>query len=431
MASRALKRSRQGEMFWGDSEGEKSGIFLKVTLKSGNRIKSKGWPWVQASIRGILGGQDRVEKASFLSDDSLLLKSKNEKQTDRLLKATYFGDEECSVVKADKLNESKGTIYAHDLIDLSEEEVVWWLKEYGVVGVRRITKRVGPRTLNTPLLILTFDRPECPTHLNFDYISYEVRCYIPNPLICLQCGQYGHVAVKCKAQAVCLKCGQGKHEGECATKCIHCSSESHTCLSRVCTKWQKEKAICEIKVKEDISYAQARRVYESRHKRPTVPSYAAAISAPPPTAATPHEVQLQERVNTLEKKVDEMLNLLTKLVGEKGKTQNDPPADQHDLPQREDAAGTNMASADGKDSEVSVHEMDSENNVDKNVSQEVGGRRDSRGSLRGREGGRGNGRGNVPSTGPSISDAHERKTGLGTNKQMPSLTRMTPPGEHT
>ena len=96
--SRAPKRVRveMTESFW---EEEELGVYLTVSLKSGTPIKGKGWPWVQGSIRGILGGQDRVAKASFQRDGGLLLKTKSDRQTNLLLKATTFGEEECVVPK--------------------------------------------------------------------------------------------------------------------------------------------------------------------------------------------------------------------------------------------------------------------------------------------------------------------------------------------
>ena len=75
---------------------------------------------------------------------------------------------------------TRGTIYAYDLVELPESEDVRWLQEFGVIGAKRMVNRVGAKVKNIPLWILTFNMPLCPTHLKFDYMSYQVRQYIPN-----------------------------------------------------------------------------------------------------------------------------------------------------------------------------------------------------------------------------------------------------------
>ena len=77
--------------------------------------------------KGDPGGKEKVTKANFQSNGKLLVKTKDAAQTEKLLKARWFGDEECTVEKDKKLNQSRGTIFAYDLLDLSEEEIVGWL----------------------------------------------------------------------------------------------------------------------------------------------------------------------------------------------------------------------------------------------------------------------------------------------------------------
>ena len=89
-------RVDMAESFW-EEETQGQGIFLTVTLKSGAPVKERGWPWVQNAIRGILGGHERVEKASFNRDGGLLLKTKDDRQTNALLQATSLGGVECEV----------------------------------------------------------------------------------------------------------------------------------------------------------------------------------------------------------------------------------------------------------------------------------------------------------------------------------------------
>ena len=117
-SGRPGKRVRVEETFFNQAGTIHDGSFLKVSLCSGIAIRSKGWPWAQMCIRGVLGRADRVEKASMLADGSLLVKTKNQGQTDKFLNAKHFGEEECTVTRDRKMNTSKGTINA--FIDLCQ-----------------------------------------------------------------------------------------------------------------------------------------------------------------------------------------------------------------------------------------------------------------------------------------------------------------------
>ena len=43
----------------------------------------------------------------MLADGSLLVKTKNQAQTEKLMKASLFGDEECEVTRERKMNQSR------------------------------------------------------------------------------------------------------------------------------------------------------------------------------------------------------------------------------------------------------------------------------------------------------------------------------------
>ena len=159
-SSRAIKRTRADdriENFW-DMNQSDTGTYLTVKLRHGKTLKGRGWPYIQQCVRGILGDQ-KLQKASFQGDGSLLVKTASDKQTEKLLKATVFGAEACDIQRDDRLNKSRGTIHAFDLIELTEDEVVGWLKDFGVVAAKRFTRRVDGLTENTPTILLTFNKP--------------------------------------------------------------------------------------------------------------------------------------------------------------------------------------------------------------------------------------------------------------------------------
>ena len=308
---RGSKRVRRSDdLFFEEPVQGNGGVYLKVRLSSGKSLKSKGWPWVQLGVRGVIGGSEKVEKASFLSDGSLLLKTKNKLQTEKFLNAHSFANEECEVIQDERLNSSKGTIHAYDLIDLSEDEVVGWLGEFGVVGAKRFTRKTNGKVENTPTILLTFNKPSCPGKLQLDYVTYHVSTYIPNPMMCYRCGRYGHPEARCRNEPMCLQCGKGKHEGECTRWCTNCKKAGHSCLSRECEVWVKEKEICRIKVEQELSYVQARRQYESSHvpTPPVLKGYAAVARTP--SAASKQDDEMKDKVGRLEKQMGEMIELL-------------------------------------------------------------------------------------------------------------------------
>ena len=311
---RGSKRVRSDDLFFKEQVQGNGGVYLKIRLSSGKSLKSKGWPWVQLGVRGVLGGSEKVEKASFLSDGSLLVKTKNNNQTEKFLSMHSFANEECVVVRDERLNMSKGTIHAYDLIDLSEDEVVGWLREFGVVGAKRFTRKNNGNVENTPTLLLTFDAPSCPNKLQLDYVTYHVSRYIPNPLMCYRCGRFGHPEVRCRNDQLCLQCGKGKHEGQCTTWCVNCKKAGHSCLSRECEVWIKEKDICRIKVEQEMSYVQARKQYEGTHAPPPPVLKAYAAVARTPSAASKQDDEMKDKVGRLEKQMGEMIQLLQKLL---------------------------------------------------------------------------------------------------------------------
>ncbi|GFY31976.1 uncharacterized protein TNCV_2621131 [Trichonephila clavipes] len=98
------------------------------------------------------------------------------------------------------------------------------------------------------------------------YIRCPVRPYIPNPLRCFQCQRYGHSKNVCRGQPTCPRCGESGHDSVDCTKkeqCLNCKGD-HPAYSRSCPTWITEKEITAVKIKEKISYPEARRVVLSR-----------------------------------------------------------------------------------------------------------------------------------------------------------------------
>ena len=99
--------------------------------------------------------------------------------------------------------------------------------------------------------------------------------YIPNPQRCFRCQWYGHVNRTCKSRhEVCANCGSTDHvnsqENPCtaSSKCVNCQSD-HLAYSRGCPKWKIEKKVQEIKVTQEVTFPEARRIAEGLVGQPT------------------------------------------------------------------------------------------------------------------------------------------------------------------
>ncbi|GFV21111.1 uncharacterized protein TNCV_4267441 [Trichonephila clavipes] len=140
------------------------------------------------------------------------------------------------------------------------------MKAQKVCDVRRITIRRDGQVLNTKHLILTFSTPDLPQTVKMAYIRCPVRPYIPNPLRCFQFQRYGHSKNVCRGKLTCPRCGESGHDSADCTKkeqCLNCKGD-HPAYSRSCPTWIIDKEITSVKIKEKISYPEARRVVLSR-----------------------------------------------------------------------------------------------------------------------------------------------------------------------
>ena len=158
------------------------------------------------------------------------------------------------------------------------EEMKENLKSQGVTSVKRIIIKKEGKHIETNTFVLTFNTPIVPKDIKIFYRNIKIELYIPNPLRCFWCQKFGHHEDKCSAPPVCGKCGQeGNHASTCSNpiKCANCGKD-HPAYSNQCEVWLKEKEIIKLKVKNNITYPEARKLYEALI-HPGVNSYASII----------------------------------------------------------------------------------------------------------------------------------------------------------
>ena len=111
-----------------------------------------------------------------------------------------------------------------------------------------------------------------------------MKPYIPNPLRCFQCQEFGHSKRFCKKQLRCWKCGDEGHDGsDCSSEkkcCVNCKGE-HYSSSKTCPVWIKEKEIQKVKAEKNIPYGEAKRLVSPPSSSPATTSYASAARSSP------------------------------------------------------------------------------------------------------------------------------------------------------
>ena len=220
---------------------------------------------IEKQIESTIGTPKSVKK---LKNQTLLVETSRKTQTENLLKMKTFFNLPVTVSEHHTLNSSKGIIRNRDLKGESEENIKEYLKDQGVIAVKRFTIKKGNSTIQTNTLLLTFNRITVPKSLFYRFIPVDI--YIPNPLHCFNCQKFNHHENNCPEDlgSVCENCGTGNYDhltSKCKnlTKCVNCGL-NHPSRSNECEVWKKEKEIMKIKVTQNITFIEARNLFEKQ-----------------------------------------------------------------------------------------------------------------------------------------------------------------------
>ncbi|XP_062537991.1 uncharacterized protein LOC134206305 [Armigeres subalbatus] len=158
-------------------------------------------------------------------------------QVAKLLKLTKLIDgTEIEVAPHPNLNVSRCVISCYDVIHMEEKDILAELTKENVIRVQRITKNENGQRMNTPALILTFNKTTYPEYIKVGLLRVATRPYFPNPMLCYGCFSYGHTRVRCPGPQRCFNCSGNFHgEEECneASFCRNCKG-NHRPSNRQC-----------------------------------------------------------------------------------------------------------------------------------------------------------------------------------------------------
>lgn len=261
-SSSTIYKSKGGTAHWAR--------FLVMTGKN-DLFKNLHAFAVTKGIKGIAGDVKNIKR---LRSGDLLIEVISPSQSRSLLKAKSLNGCPIEVTMHRTLNYCKGVVRSYETLTCEEDRIRDNLSDFGVVAVQRIVNRVkGP----TPVLIVTFCGDKLPSSIKMGFENCRVTPYIPYPLRCFNCQQFGHHGKSCAKSSVCAKCsGKGhssSHDTPCQNeaRCANCSG-MHPAFDRSCPVWKQEQEVQRLKVMSNISYPEARRMITASNQTPTFAS---------------------------------------------------------------------------------------------------------------------------------------------------------------
>ncbi|KAF0309992.1 Nucleic-acid-binding protein from mobile element jockey [Amphibalanus amphitrite] len=128
-------------------------------------------------------------------------------------------------------------------------------------------------TVSTNNIILTFDSTDLPSEIRVGYVKVRVRPFVPAPMRCFRCQRFGHTKDNCRGRPTCSKCASQDHTDETCDsetpQCVNCGEGQtpHSAYDRSCPAYVKEKEIMTIKATRNLSFKEAREVYNQSHPK--------------------------------------------------------------------------------------------------------------------------------------------------------------------
>ena len=158
-------------------------------------------------------------------------------------------------------------------LDISVEEMETYLRESNehILKLQRLYKGRGKEKTLAKCVKVTFNLPECPSHLKVGYSRVPVSLFIDSPWQCFKCQRFGHSAADCHSKARCMLCGRehllkdcpGKNNSDFQVKCINCNGP-HAANYGGCKRFREAKKVERVKAEQNLSYSDAIKVIKQQ-----------------------------------------------------------------------------------------------------------------------------------------------------------------------
>ncbi|XP_071086572.1 uncharacterized protein [Haliotis cracherodii] len=269
--------------------------FIVISSSDGNPLKLNPFA-VSKGIQSVCG---EVKNVTHLRNGSLLVECARRQQSVNLLGLQQFVNTQVVVSVHKSLNSCRGIVRdrAKCLSDMTEDEIAAALTHQGVTSVKRFTRKQYNNVIKTNTYLFTFRLSAIPTSIKAGYFNIGVEVYIPNPLRCFKCQQFGHGANTCTRNIVCLRCSGAHENPECTNdiKCANCDGP-HLASSKSCPKFEYQSTLLKIKHTNNISFSEAKKFLPNPSQNPTV-SYSAALSSVPVPKVTTKSISCQTDIS--------------------------------------------------------------------------------------------------------------------------------------
>lgn len=136
-----------------------------------------------------------------------------------------------------------------------------------IVEVQRLKRRVVDsdgtvKYIPRQIIVATFLGNSIPVSVQINLCNFIVEPYVYPVVQCYRCLRFGHTAKQCKDKKdKCKKCSQVHVEPDiCESQmafCIHCKTNEHPSLSRLCPAYKKQYSIKKIMAMENTSFKEA------------------------------------------------------------------------------------------------------------------------------------------------------------------------------
>lgn len=266
------------------------------------------------SIELVTGAKEakKVVASKEARGSRYILRISSKSLYDKLTSITTLTDgTKVEVIPHPNLNTIQGVVYEEDSTEVNNETLLRFLEPQGVHFVRRITKRVNGQIYNTPLIVLSFHGTVLPTFVYFGPLRIPVRPYYPSPMMCFNCGAYGHPRKFCQQPSICLSCSQSHQltDGEQCTNtpfCLHCKG-AHPVSSRQCAKFKAEESIIRMKVDKGLSFSEARKIYAEEINKQTFSSELQKRLTQEESTKDKIIAELRKEINTLKTQLQTLM----------------------------------------------------------------------------------------------------------------------------
>ena len=143
-------------------------------------------------------------------------------------------------------------------LDCTNEEI---MEASGAISAVRMKRKTARGLTESLAVLLEYEGEDVPTEIQIEYLEFKVRPYVPAPMRCHHCQQYGHTRNHCRREEpVCPRCAGPHNYTQChhttEPKCANCGQQ-HNAAFQGCEKYIEVKDTLKIAATERISYRDA------------------------------------------------------------------------------------------------------------------------------------------------------------------------------